>query len=282
MSAPDRLLDATLEALAHLLAGADNRKGMMWPKSKIEDFDGFELFDNNSPVDDDVILLGNDAADAPVWPMDARMGGMSMNNGIEGVWIFKRITTLRPCDWRGRLRITTPRMVEVHDRGVWPNGDAVSSVAAYAVVGGRAVDADTRNHSSGGRRVRIGDIYGGRSKELCAQDPTREIALGHGIELRKEYRWSVLLGEEGIPRARFVTDPTGIREVFRLRDIPCGASRRAALRHWVRDHWRKKRDPGADDLAFIRTHMRGRVNFAWQGLSCQIEPSRDDLRRAAA
>ena len=282
MSAPDRLLDVTLEALAHLLAGADNRKGTMWPKASIEAFDGFELFDNNAPVDDDVILLGQDAADAPVWPMDARMGGMSMTPGIKGAWLFKRYATLAPARWRGRLKITTPRMIEVHEQSIWPDGRASGSVAAYAVINGRAVDADTRNHPGGARRVHIGDIHGGRPKEVYAYDITQEIAMAHGIELRKEYRWSVLLGEEGIPRARFVTDPIGIREVFRLRDMPSGASRRAALRHWVRHHWRKKRDPGADDLAFVRAHMRGKLSFAWQGLSCQIEPSRDDMRRAAA
>jgi hypothetical protein len=55
-----------------------------------------------------------------------------------------------------------------------------------------------------------------------------------GFSLRRRYLWSVLIGEaEDEPRGRFVTDPLGVREVFRLRDVPPGKQRRAALLHWV-------------------------------------------------
>jgi hypothetical protein len=92
----------------------------------------------------------------------------------------------------------------------------------------------------------------------------------------------VLLGEEGVPRARFVTDPIGVRAAFRLRDIPAGKTRRAALRHWVQEHWRKRRDPSKEDRAFVREYLRGATHFGWSGLSCQIEPSKEDQRRAKA
>jgi len=106
--------------------------------------------------------------------------------------------------------------------------------------------------------------------------------LAHGIMLRREYLWSVLLGEPGIPRARFVTDPLGVREAFRLRDIPSGKSRRAALRHWVRNHWRKHGRDSEADRAWVRAHMRGATDFTWNGFMCRVEPSRDDMRRNAA
>jgi hypothetical protein len=87
----------------------------------------------------------------------------------------------------------------------------------------------------------------------------------------------VLLGEGVGPRARFVTDVQGIREVFRLRDVPAGQKRRAALLHWVKEHWRKQRCLTANDRIWVRTHLRGTWAFNWNGLHGQIEPSSDDI-----
>lgn len=102
--------------------------------------------------------------------------------------------------------------------------------------------------------------------------------LSLSIQFSREYYWMVELGYEDCPTVSFATDPTGVREVFRLRDIPEGKGRRAALRNWVREHWRKKRD-ARQDLTYVREHLRGAEQFSWNGMYCRIRPSSDDLRR---
>lgn len=91
--------------------------------------------------------------------------------------------------------------------------------------------------------------------------------------------WMVSFGYEGTPLATLKTDPYGAREAFRLRDAPPGRQRRAALRHWVREHWRRT---GNDDgSALVREHLRGALRFTWNGLSCEITPSIRDIARVA-
>lgn len=90
-----------------------------------------------------------------------------------------------------------------------------------------------------------------------------------------ESHWKVRLGYTGLPRITFNTDPDGVREVFRLRDVPEGRTRRAALRHWVSEHWRTFGDERPIE---VRKHLRGKVDFTWNGLRCEIEPSLADRR----
>jgi hypothetical protein len=98
-----------------------------------------------------------------------------------------------------------------------------------------------------------------------------EHGFGGGALFLREarYWWSVYLSFEGSPSLRFLADPTGVREVFRLRDAPPGAKRRAALVHWVSEHWRRK--PRSDDLAWVQKHLRGQRTFHWNGLRCVID-----------
>lgn len=105
-------------------------------------------------------------------------------------------------------------------------------------------------------------------------------SLAIGAELTYRQHWRVSIGVDSSPSVCFPTDPIGIRDVFRLRDIPPGKSRRAALTHWVREHWRKKRDPSASDLSKVREHLRGASEFSWNGLRCRIVPSISDQERA--
>jgi hypothetical protein len=101
------------------------------------------------------------------------------------------------------------------------------------------------------------------------------IRLGIGLSIVRPEEWSVKLQFSGYPGVRFFTDPVGVREVFRLRDIPEGKSRREALRNWVTNHWRKKHDdPSA--LVEVRKHLRGATKFTWGGLRCEVEVARLD------
>lgn len=106
--------------------------------------------------------------------------------------------------------------------------------------------------------------------------------IDHAIRLQwsARYKWSVRLNFEGNLAVSFWTDPHGAKEAFRLRDIPNGKTRREALRHWVREHWRQKRE--SDGVALVREHLRGQTKFSWNGLRCEIKPSAFDLEKAIA
>jgi hypothetical protein len=95
-----------------------------------------------------------------------------------------------------------------------------------------------------------------------------------GLQFNSFYEWNVDIRRENSLELSFVTDPIGAQEIFRLRDIPEGKARRAALRNWVMQHWRKTRDVDVK----VRRHLRGAEQFNWNGLYCTIRPSPDDLR----
>lgn len=94
--------------------------------------------------------------------------------------------------------------------------------------------------------------------------------------------WSVDFSlDDSIGSARVLTDSIGAREAFKLRDIPNGKTRRAALRHWVKQHWRQSRvDPSA--ASFVSAHLRGAETFHWNGLNCKITPALEEVRYVAS
>jgi hypothetical protein len=104
--------------------------------------------------------------------------------------------------------------------------------------------------------------------------------MGLSTALTQEYQWHIGIGLEELPRVAFPTDPTGVRAAFRFRDIPAGKARRAALIHWVTEHWRKHRDVSNEDRIWVREHLRGATDFSWNGLRCTIRPSKADMARS--
>lgn len=60
-----------------------------------------------------------------------------------------------------------------------------------------------------------------------------------------------------------------VKELFSLRDIPDGYKRRAALRHWVASHSRRK-PAKPDELVEVKKYLRGKQDFKWLGLSGTI------------
>jgi hypothetical protein len=79
------------------------------------------------------------------------------------------------------------------------------------------------------------------------------------------------------PSLTLLTDPTGVKEFWKLREVPAGRSRRDALLHWVEKHWRQQRnDPDVE--VFVRKHMRGATSLKQGQFTAEITPSvRDTL-----
>jgi hypothetical protein len=111
----------------------------------------------------------------------------------------------------------------------------------------------------------------GEWRDDGAESAAACVALG--VALAARTYWTVALGWADKPQVVFPTDSVGAAEVFRLRDVPNGAKRRAALLHWVCEHSRRGR--GGRQHA-VGAHLRGAQQFVWNGLRCEIVPSKND------
>lgn len=285
-------LDEVIEALTFLLCGDAWDRRMAKTHADPVHLISSSLFDGFEPMfrgdDDDLVLIGDHPGDQPVWPVDVALGFAwaqhdsddEGDNWTDGAWQFHRYKTLDPKEWRGKLHRVYPRMVDNMVLTVSPDGKRSAARFPLAIVGDKVTVPSHVNNglSLSSATANMVPDWGwyGRNRTVDEQSLHAVQSLG-GFMLRRRYYWSVLIGEGHGPRARFITDIAGMREVFRLRDIPPGRARRAALLHWVREHWRKRRLPGANDRHFVRQHLRGVWSYQWNGLHCQIEPSVEDL-----
>jgi hypothetical protein len=278
--APD--VDRTLDALAHLICTDHTPSLNAVPSASISKFDGFEILGGYDDDDHEAFLLVSDPSDQPVWPVSVTTaihlrGDEATELGFPaGTWMFNKFETLDKAKWRGRLQRASPRMFEHSVLWAQPDGKQSSEVTPLAIFGSRIVTASPANNL--GRRSDVGDpvpaFFGHKWDDEGRLWGAKIVG---GLMLRRRYMWSVLLGDGTGPRARFITDVVGVRQIFRLRDIPPGRLRRAALLHWVSEHWRKRRNLSSNDRTWVREHLRGSWSYAWNGLRCQIEPSVEDL-----
>lgn len=282
------ILDATLESLTHLVCSdRENRWTAPVHKLRPMDFDGYEpLIDDDDDNDKPGILVGDHPGDQPVWPIDVAMAMSANTDWPDGSWQFDRFMTLKPSEWRGKITKVFPRMIDRRIMISFPGGSHTSLRVPYAIIGKKLIEAPRTDtgmqiDSPGDGSFGIPPHWWGRKTNTDAEKGELfAVRLLGGLALRRRYHWSVLLGESAGPRVRFITDPAGMREIFRFRDIPPGRLRRAALLHWVKAHWRQRRAPTANDRAWIRQHLRGTWSYDWNGLRCQIEPSEYDLEKA--
>lgn len=106
------------------------------------------------------------------------------------------------------------------------------------------------------------------------------LSIGISLELSLRYEWAVTLGYFGCGSVLLPTDPTGIYELFRLRDLEPGQMRRSSLIHWVQEHFRKRRNSPEKTIK-VKEHIRGKTNLSWGGFNVSIRPPKFDLERLA-
>lgn len=170
---------------------------------------------------------------------------------------FKRVKQVSPRQVRGKVIRPMPAMLE-ETLGVLSDNQKTWEVRS--TIFGR---------SPAGRWV-------GLSHGLVAQyheQYDEQIGVMCGMALLKEVQWRVSFLREGDTIGIEVpTDPLGISALFATRDLPEGRQRRAALQHWVEEHWREIRiDPDVETK--VRTHLRGSKQFTWNGLLCEVKPA---------
>lgn len=243
-------------------------------------------------VRDDGILLP-DVTDhvPPVWPLDisiaCRFGDHRLKENRDASHgadvLVTRCMTAAPRDLRGKVRIMPRFAMRTLAAWMYPNGRYDTETIFCGLLNGRwtAIDAgiaQTATHSLAGAGV----VERSRStgKTLAGQIDAN-CRLACGFALTRRYQWMATLRIDDSPQLLLPTDRVGVREIFRLRDIPPGAARRAALLHWVSSHWRRKRRSAADD-SWVRQHLRGRTECTWNGLHVEIFPAEFEIDRAAS
>lgn len=107
----------------------------------------------------------------------------------------------------------------------------------------------------------------------------QQAALAQSMALTYRYEWGAQFSVAGSAKVIVPTTPAGALELFNDRDKPEDRDRRAALRHWVSQHLRKK--PGGD-FSKVREHLRGNVSFSWRGFDVVLRPSQYDAERNEA
>jgi hypothetical protein len=204
-----------------------------------------------------------------VWPID-----VCLIRGSADLYdmYMMRLRSVTPKEVRGYASRISPFMlrkdVAVHDRG-----KLITASGLLSFFGGRWSDAQKRTLWEGTADnpipARTGNVSDGY------------LDLGGvaiGVALRQRYEWAVNVGFSNTPSVRIATDPTGMKELFRLRDVQPGRDRRDALMNWVSDHWRQnRRDPDVE--IYVRKHMRGGTQFDWRGFNCEIIPARFDMEQ---
>lgn len=198
-----------------------------------------------------------------VWPLD-----VSIACDLTGRVVLSRYRTITPKEARGLAGRFGSFMIRMdHAQTMEEDGKLMPAAAIFVWLGGKWCLADNRR------------TWNGNNPESQYVIPDRERwqpMLGTAIALRQRYEWAVAIGLDNSPSVRFATDPTGMKEIFRIRDLPEGQDRRAALMTWVSDHWRQDRKE-PDIERYVRSHLRGTLAFSWRGMACEVLPSQYDL-----
>lgn len=234
-------------------------------------------------ADDDMSFFHPEDINSPhvLWPL--RFGFVSSGRSEDwgGDYIeCNHFSSIEPAALRGRCaRVGKYNLV--HRQGYLDSKGGWVSVSSYAAWHfGRWVDAGmirfnegvlSAVRDSGGGPVTIGDRL-----ESGKNTVPMRCAMGQSVAISYRYEWGAQFSIDNSPRIIVPTTPAGVRELFDDRDKPADQDRRAALRHWVRQHVRRsKREKFAD----VRAHLRGQVSFKWRGFDVTIRPSQFDEER---
>ena len=203
-----------------------------------------------------------------LWPIDTAVVGRF---GDEKILTIIEGRSITPKEARGYADRFSPRMMYQRCAYV-ENGKWITDGRLFSLLGGKWVDSV----KPGKKITTKGDKLYQSDHKMFSRIDSDTTKMLIGVSLRHRYEWSTCIGFHKSPSVRFATDPTGIKELFRLRDVPDGKDRRDALMTWVSDHWRqKRRDPEIE--TYVRKHLRGSTKFDWRGMECEIVPAAFDV-----
>lgn len=177
------------------------------------------------------------------------------------IYSIQRIKRANPKECRGRIARFYPILGELSQANIYTDGKYRSG-RAYFGWDGKNWKYCSITGSEADFQEKINTLF---AITICRQ-------------LYRRYQWRTIIDCGFGGSLTFVTDPVGIREIFKMRDIPEGKLRRESLRNWITQHWRMKHDdPSA--LIEVRKHLRGQTSFHWNGMRVRIKPSEYDIEQ---
>jgi hypothetical protein len=237
------------------------------PKASFKGIDPIFLYG----TDEDWFFNPHDCTPDVLWPVDVSLivEDSYSDNGI-GLSI-QRLRAVTAKDVRGYARRVSKFMLR-RDTYAEIDGRMFGGSGLMSYLGAEWIDAENKTFWL------RGDIptksFGKAGLAVERQAGNLAVALA----LRQRYEWAVNIGFENTPTVRIVTDPTGLKELFKDREPIPSKDRKDALMTWVTDHWRQLRyDPETE--GYVRKFIRGTTKFSWRGFQCEIKPAAYDMER---
>lgn len=198
-------------------------------------------------------------------------------NNIENSWIYQiaKVKSVRPSECRGKIRIFSPTIVNILFTHIWADG-GYATTSCYFIYDSRQnkwVDA-TQGLDNPFNNPHLNKAYQSDDQKI-----NNIIKTCICLQFYSRYTWIARLGYSGKHNIDLWINPRSARHLFKLRDIPEGGNRRAAIKNWVSQHWRQKDYCTEEDRVFVRQHLRGAIDFKWRGFNVQIIPSEYDLEQ---
>jgi hypothetical protein len=100
-----------------------------------------------------------------------------------------------------------------------------------------------------------------------------------GIAFTRDVQWRVVIHGPSGTSLSFPTNAAGAMAAFKNREKDEAQDRRAALRNWVKEHYRKRATEDGELEIKVRQHLRGRTPFKWLGMDCELVVSPWDERK---
>jgi len=224
---------------------------------------------------DDILIFGPDSEQmnpSVLWPIDISLAIPQDDGTIQ----LMHVQTISPRELRGKVSNFAQHIVKVSTAFILRNGTYTTEVNYFGYLNKKwsalkpIIRMVTYNQNGG---LTAGKNYANFNINV-------NVTMAMSVALTRRYMWEVTFQIKDSPTLLFLTNPSGIRELFQNRDVPVGENRKKALRNWVRAHTRElKNSQNEEDIVFVRRHFRGKTSFDWQGYSCTITPSEYDLEK---
>ena len=212
-----------------------------------------------------------------MWPID--IGVIKICDGdkhsADGDLFFSRVASVPPSTVRGKTRTIRPKMVMassayMHKHEWSPQNEIFGQFGNDWVQICDGVQQVSKGKFSYGSIRRVGEE---------AIDAHRSISIAFSGALSERYEWHAAFGfHPNGPRILIPTSPSGCLKLFQDREKEEGQTRRAALKHWVNQHYRAHSE-NDDEIIYVREHLRGNTRFIWRGVEVEVLVSAFDLEK---
>jgi hypothetical protein len=202
---------------------------------------------------------------AMTWPIDQGVICRKENH-----YYLNRVFTAKPEQIRGQTKIFTTKAIFCVYAALNDDGSWWAETRIGGLINGKWMPIDDVKTVVKGGKVRSQS-----STKTVQEEFALSASMMFSFALTERYEWHAAFGAEDGPRLLLPTSSGGASALFKNRELMEGAKRRAALRHWVHNHYRSKET----DIAYVRDHLRGATRFSWCDLPCELLVSAFDLEK---